>query len=103
MRSLTVPVSCSSLLLPTVSPGLSFSLAGGGVGAFPDCLLEGGGEGCGGSCCCAKQCGTTARRAIPRESIVEHRIQPCLITGTFNYLPTKSRFDAKGWMQFPET
>src|SRR5260370_19672543 len=86
MRSLTVPVSLSSLLFPTVWPCLSFSLGSFPSFAFVGLGSAGAGVGCCGSCCCANAGATATSSPISSESAMLQAIPFCLLITKSNYL-----------------
>src|SRR5258707_657766 len=86
MRSLTVPVSFSSLLFPTVWPCLSFSLGSFPSFAFVGLGSAGAGVGCCGSCCYANAGATATSSPISSESAMLQAIPFCLLIAKSNYL-----------------
>src|SRR5882762_11683706 len=85
MRSLTVPVSFSSLLFPTVPrclPLSSLPSPGSVVRGF-----EGAGAGCWDSCCCANAGATMIISPIRSESTVRRCMRFWLTIDNSNYLP----------------
>src|SRR5437660_9376639 len=85
MRSLTVPVSFSSLLFPTVPRCLSLSSLPTFLSVV--CGFEGTGAGCWNSCGCANAGATTIISPIRPESTRRRCIPFWLTIDNSNYLP----------------
>src|SRR6266481_8097479 len=85
MRSLTVPVSFSSLLFPTVPCCLSLSSLLSFLSVV--CGFEGAGAGCWDSCCCANAGATTSISPTRIESTIRLCIPFWLTIDNSNYLP----------------
>src|SRR6266403_1082686 len=94
MRSLTVPVSFSSLLFPTVPRCLSLSSLLSFLSVV--CGFEGAGAGCWDSCCCANAGATTSISPTRIESTIRRCIPFWLTIDNSNYLPEDLHCSSKG-------
>src|SRR5882762_6827326 len=93
MRSLTVPVSFSSLLFPTVPRCLSLSSLLSFLSVV--CAFEVAGAGCWDSCCCANAGATTSASPIRSASTIRRCIRFWLTIDNSNYRPGDLRCSSK--------